>query len=197
MNECVIYDFETLSQDQNKGVVISLALLSYTESRFVSNPYTYEELLSNCKKLKFNVEDQVNTHGRTISKETLGWWKNQNKEAQKQLVPLDTDVFIDALHGFLIDNIDLKNHKKAFTRGNTFDPIFLDSLLKDCGKTNPMHWGSIRDTRSYIEGMSFGSKLNNNYMPEGLQEKFIAHDPCHDISLDVMRMQTLAQMIVG
>jgi hypothetical protein len=197
MNECVIYDFETLSQDQNKGVVISLALLSYTESRFASNPYTYEELLSNCKKLKFNVEDQVNTHGRTISKETLGWWKNQNKEAQKQLVPLDTDVFIDALHGFLIDNIDLKNHKKAFTRGNTFDPIFLDSLLKDCGKTNPMHWGSIRDTRSYIEGMSFGSKLNNNYMPEGLQEKFIAHDPCHDISLDVMRMQTLAQMIVG
>jgi len=197
MNECVIYDFETLSQDQNKGVVISLALLSYTESRFASNPYTYEELLSNCKKLKFNVEDQVNTHGRTISKETLGWWKNQNKEAQKQLVPLDTDVFIDALHGFLIDNIDLINHKKAFTRGNTFDPIFLDSLLKDCGKTNPMHWGSIRDTRSYIEGMSFGSKLNNNYMPEGLQEKFIAHDPCHDISLDVMRMQTLAQMIVG
>lgn len=197
MNECVIYDFETLSQDQNKGVVISLALLSYTESRFASNPYTYEELLSNCKTIKFNVKEQVNKYGRTISKETLGWWKEQNKQAQKQLAPSSSDVSIDLIYDFLTENVDLKNHKKAFTRGNTFDPIFLDSLLKECGRVNPMHWGSIRDTRSYIEGMSFGSKLNNNYMPEGLQEKFIAHDPCHDISLDVMRMQTLAQMIVG
>ena len=197
MNECVIYDFETLSQDQNKGVVLSLALLSYSETRFASNPYTYEELLSNCKTIKFDVAEQVNTYNRTISKETLGWWKEQNKEAQKQLAPSSEDISIRYLHQFLIDNIDLKNHKKAFTRGNTFDPIFMDSLLKESGQVNPMHWGSIRDTRSYIEGMSFGSKLNNNYMPEGLKEKFIAHDPCHDIALDVMRMQTLAQMIVG
>jgi hypothetical protein len=171
--------------------------LSYTESRFTSDPYTYEELLSNCKTIKFNVEEQVNTYNRTISKETVAWWKEQNKEAQKQLAPSSEDISIRYLHQFLIDNIDLKNHKKAFTRGNTFDPIFMDSLLKESGQVNPMHWGSIRDTRSYIEGMSFGSKLNNNYMPEGLKDKFIAHDPCHDIALDVMRMQTLAQMIVG
>ena len=197
MNECGIYDFETLGQDQNKGVVSSLALLSYTESRFASNPYTYEELVDNCKKIKFNVEEQVNKYNRPISKETVKWWREQNTEAQKQLAPSSSDVSIDLIYDFLIENIDLKNHKKAFTRGNTFDPVFLDSLLKECGRTNPMHWGSIRDTRSYIEGMSFGSKLNNNYMPEGLKDKFIAHDPCHDISLDVMRMQTLAQMIVG
>jgi hypothetical protein len=195
MNECVIYDFETLSQDQNKGVVISLAILSYSESRFVSNPYTYEELLDNCKKIKFNVAEQVNKYNRTISKETLGWWKAQNKEAQKQLAPSSEDVSIDLLYDFLVENIDLKNHKKAFTRGNTFDPIFMDSLLKENNRVNPMHWGSIRDTRSYIEGLAFGSTLSNKFIPDGLNEKFIPHDPSHDIVMDVMRMQTLIQAV--
>lgn len=195
MNECVIYDFETLSQDQNKGVVISLAILSYSESRFVSNPYTYEELLDNCKKIKFNVAEQVNKYNRTISKETLGWWKAQNKEAQKQLAPSSEDVSIDLLYDFLIGNIDLKNHKKAFTRGNTFDPIFMDSLLKENNRVNPMHWGSIRDTRSYIEGLAFGSTLSNKFIPDGLNEKFVPHDPSHDIVMDVMRMQTLIQVV--
>jgi len=195
MNECVIYDFETLSQDQNKGVVISLAILSYSESRFVSNPYTYEELLDNCKKIKFNVEEQVTKYNRTISKETLGWWKAQNKEAQKQLAPSSEDVSIDLLYDFLIENIDLKNHKKAFTRGNAFDPIFMDSLLKENNKVNPMHWGSIRDTRSYIEGLAFGSTLSNKFIPDGLNEKFVPHDPSHDIVMDVMRMQTLIQVV--
>jgi hypothetical protein len=195
MNECVIYDFETLSQDQNKGVVISLALLSYTEKRFVSDPYTYEELLSNCKKIKFNVEEQVTKYNRTISKETVAWWKEQNKEAQKQLAPSSEDVSIDKLYDFLIENIDLKNHRKAYTRGNTFDPIIMDWLLKESNKVNPMHWGSIRDTRSFIDGLAYGSKLNNKFIPEGLQSKFVEHDPCHDIVMDVMRMQTLIQAV--
>jgi hypothetical protein len=195
MNECVIYDFETLSQDQNKGVVISLALLSYTEKRFVSDPYTYEELLSNCKKIKFNVEEQVTKYNRTISKETVAWWKEQNKEAQKQLAPSSEDVSIDKLYGFLIENIDLKNHRKAYTRGNTFDPIIMDGLLKESNKVNPMHWGSIRDTRSFIDGLAYGSKLNNKFIPEDLKSKFIEHDPCHDIVMDVMRMQLLIQAV--
>ena len=195
MNECVIYDFETLSQDQNKGVVISLAILSYTESRFVSNPYTYEELLGDCKKIKFNVEEQVNKYNRTISKETLGWWKQQNAEAQKQLAPSSSDVSIDTLYDFLVENIDVRNNKKAFTRGNTFDPIFMDSVLRESGKVNPMHWGNIRDTRSFIEGLSFGSKLSNKFIPEGLESKFVPHDPCHDIVMDVMRMQTIVQAV--
>ena len=195
MNECVIYDFETLSQDQQRGVVISLAILSYTESRFVSNPYTYEELLGNCKKIKFNVEEQVKKYKRTISMETVAWWKEQNAEARKQLDPSSEDVSIDKLHQFLVDNIELGAHEKAFTRGNTFDPIFMDSVLRDCGQYNPMHWSTIRDTRSFIDGLSYGSKLSNKFIPEGLESKFVPHDPCHDIVMDVMRMQTLVQAI--
>jgi len=197
MNECTIYDFETLGQDQQHSVVLSFAILSFSESRYVSNPYTYEELLANTKYIKFNVEEQVKVYKRTITKETLDWWAEQGKDAQEsQLKPSPNDKSISELYQFIVDNIDVANHEKAFTRGNTFDPIFLDSVLANCGKVNPMHWGSIRDTRSYIEGMSFGSGLKNSFVPsEELQAKFVKHDPRHDIVMDVMRMQTLAQAI--
>jgi hypothetical protein len=195
MNECVIYDFETLSQDTQNGVVTSLALLSFSEKRYISNPYTYEELVKSCAYIKFNVKEQVSSFKRTMSKSTLEWWESQGAEAKKQITPSSEDVSIRELYAFLCDNIDLKNHKKAYTRGNTFDPIFLDSVLKECGKTNPMHWRTIRDTRSMIEGMSFGMDLDNGFMPNDLASKFVKHDPCHDIAMDVMRMQLLAQAI--
>ena len=195
MNECVIYDFETLSQDPARGVVISFAILVYSETRFASNAYTYEELLKDSKVIKFNVEEQVRTYKRTVSKDTINWWKDQNKEAQKQLAPSANDVSIDVTYDFLCANLDLGNIKKSFSRGNTFDPMFLDAILKDCGKVSPIHWASIRDTRSYIEGLSYGSTLKNSFVPEGLAEKFVHHDPRHDIVMDVMRMQTLIQAI--
>lgn len=199
MNECTIYDFETLGQDQQKSVVLSFAILSFSEDRYLSKPYTYEELLAECKYIKFNVEEQVKVYKRSITKETLEWWKAQGKEAQdSQLKPMPTDVSITTFYKFLTDNIDLKNHKKAFTRGNTFDPIFLDSVLRESGHVNPMHWRTIRDTRSYIEGLSFGSGLDNGFVPsKELEAKFVKHDPCHDIVMDVMRMQVLARAVSG
>lgn len=196
MNESVIYDFETLGQDQRKSVVTSLALLSFSEKRYVSNPYTYNELLENTKYIKFDVEEQVSVYKRTISKDTVAWWDQQGDQAKKQIIPNRAlDQSISKLYQFLIDHIDLQSHRKSFTRGNTFDPIFLDSVLANCGKINPMHWGSIRDTRSMIEGMSFGFDLDNGFIPTGLENNFVKHDPRHDIVMDVMRMQVLAQAI--
>lgn len=197
MNESVIYDFETLGQDQRKSVVTSLALLSFSEKRYVSNPYTYNELLENTKYIKFDVEEQVSVYKRTISKDTVAWWDQQGDQAKKQIIPNRAlDQSISKLYQFLIDHIDLQSHRKSFTRGNTFDPIFLDSVLANCGKINPMHWGSIRDTRSMIEGMSFGFDLDNGFIPTGLENNFVKHDPRHDIVMDVMRMQVLAQAIL-
>ena len=46
--KCIIYDFETLSLDVNKGVAVSLAMLNFDTDRFTTEPYTYEELLDYC-----------------------------------------------------------------------------------------------------------------------------------------------------
>jgi hypothetical protein len=196
MNECVIYDFETLGQEPQKSVVISFAMLPFSEKRYIDNPYTYEELVESCKYIKFNVEDQVETWGRKINKETVDWWNSQGAEAKKQIRPSSIDQPIENLYNFIVDNCDCKDVKKSFTRGNTFDPIFLDHLMKDTGHQDPFHWRTVRDTRSMIEGMSFGMKLDNGFTPGELTSKFVKHDPRHDVAMDIMRMQLLAQAIL-
>jgi len=193
MNECVIYDFETLSQDQQKGVVTSFAMISFSEQRYVNNPYTYEELIDISKYIKFDVEEQVTKFGRKISKETVEWWNEQGEEAKKQIRPSDVDQSIDSFYEFIVNNCVCANIKKSFTRGNTFDPMFLQYLMVDTGHQDPFHWRTVRDTRSMIEGMSFGMNLNNGFTPGELASKFVKHDPRHDIAMDVMRMQLLAQ----
>jgi len=189
----LIYDFETLSTQATNGVVVSLAILFYNES--FSNTYTYEELLANCKCIKFNVEDQVKNYNRVISKDTLDWWAKQSPEARKQLTPSSKDKLISEIDDFLSEHVDFKSLKKCYTRGNTFDPIFMEYIYKDIGKVERIPFWTIRDTRSTIDGMSWGTNLDNKFIPNGLKEKFIAHDPRHDIVMDVMRMQTLAQAI--
>ena len=197
MSECVIYDFETLSQDQRRGVVTSFAMLNFSEKRYIDNPYSYEELVAACKYIKFDVEDQVVNFKRVMSKETIDWWNEQGDEAKKQIKPSDSDVSITEFYDFITSNIDCKNIKKSYSRGNTFDPMFLQYLMAQVGRPDPFHWRTVRDTRSTIEGMSFGMNLENGFMPGDLKDKFVKHDPRHDIAMDVMRMQLLAQAILS
>lgn len=196
MNNAIIYDYETLSSDPQTGVVLSMAALAFDENRYVSNPYTYEELLDSAQYIKFNVEEQVRVYGRKIQKETVEWWSKQDKAAQHCLAPSDDDRSIADLPGFMRGLVtDHKAVKHVYTRGNTFDPIFTESFFKMLKQSEPYHWGSVRDTRSMIEGLSWGSNLYNGFMVEGLQDKFVKHDPIHDIAMDVMRIQTLVQAI--
>ena len=194
MSECVIYDFETLSQDTRNGVVLSFAITQYTEKRFFEVPYTFEELVATSHFIKFDVSEQVKKYGRKIDKSTVDWWAQQGDEAKKQLAPSPEDRSISELFDFIDERItNRKNIRKAFTRGNTFDAIFLECLMKDIGKPDPFHWSTIRDTRSMIEGMTFGLDISNSFVPTELQKNFIKHDPRADVAMDIMRMQTLAQ----
>lgn len=195
MANCAIYDFETLSQNQINGVVLSLAVLQYEDSRFVEKPYTFEELLSKTKMIKFDVEEQVKKFNRVISRDTLNWWKEQGPEVSSQLKPSKDDCSIQDTYDFFIENVDVDTLEKVFTRGNTFDPVFLENIVRQFDQEMPHPWWLIRDTRSYIEGMAYGSDLKNSFIPDELKEKFVKHDPRHDIVLDVMRMQKLSQAL--
>ena len=195
MDDCVIYDFETLGQDQRNSVVLSFAMITFSERHYKSDPYEYMELVNKAKFIKFDVASQVEA-GRKINLETLKWWKDQGDEAQKQLRPLTDDKPLSALHDFIKKNTEDCKIKKSFTRGNTFDPMFLQYIMEETGHKDPFHWRTVRDTRSMIEGMSFGMKVDNSFTPSGFENQFIKHDPRHDIAMDVMRMQLLAQAIL-
>ena len=66
MNNAMIFDFETLSQDQIKGVVTCMALITFDELRFTTSQYEFMELVDSAKIIKLNVEDQVKTYMRHL-----------------------------------------------------------------------------------------------------------------------------------
>jgi hypothetical protein len=194
LNNACIFDFETLSQEQTNGVVLSMAMLNFAESRFTGDiPYTFDELVQNTKMIKFNVEEQVKKYNREINRDTLNWWSEQGELAKQQLKPSNDDVSIDQLYNFFVLNKSA-NVKKVYTRGNTFDPIFLEYIMRQTNNPMPYDWWEVRDTRSLIEGLSWGADLKHSFIPDGC-ENFIAHDPKHDIAMDVMRLQVLVQAI--
>jgi hypothetical protein len=67
--------------------------------------------------------------------------------------------------------------------------------MKATGNPQPYDWWDVRDTISYIEGLVHPQDIKTNFIPEGLEEHFVVHDPCHDIAMDVMRIQTIVQAI--
>ncbi len=193
--KCIIYDFETLGQNPKISPALALAALAYDEDKFIDGDgYTYQELLNRVKIIKFDIADQIKNYEKVIQKETMDWWQSQSPEARQILKPTSQDVSITNLEQWLTDNFgSLKSFKKVFTRGNTFDPIFLMELVG----YDPFNWWCIRDTRSYIDGMLIGDNtIDNKFIPEQYKDVFIAHDPSHDIVMDVMRMQTLIRAIL-
>ena len=193
MDNAVIYDFETLSQDQINGVVTCLAILKFDESRFVGKPYTFKELTDDAKVIKFNVEEQVKKYERKIDKSTLDWWSGQGDEAKEWILPSDNDKDISELYDFFVESMG-STATKVYTRGNTFDPILLETIMNQTHKPMPYNWWEVRDTRSVIEGLAWGSDLENKFIPPDCEEA-TKHNPTHDIALDVMRIQALAQAI--
>ena len=167
--------------------------MKFDESRFIDNPYTFKELIDNSKVMKFSVEEQVKKYERKIDKSTLEWWKEQGADAQKWIKPSDDDRSIEELYDFFMEGAG-GTAAKFYTRGNTFDPILLESIMKQIHKPMPYHWWEVRDTRSLIEGLAWGSDLENKFIPPKCEE-LVKHNPKHDIALDVMRIQTLVQAI--
>jgi len=193
----IIYDYETLSEDQFVAPVVCVAGIEFDSERFVDNPYTWEELLDITKFQKYNVQEQVEKYGRKIRKFTLDWWKRQEPEVQELLKPSDEDVSVDELYNFLCDELNMVTAKKVWTRGNTFDPIVTLSMFNATGHKDRTPWWTIRDVRSYIEGFTYGTDIKHYFVPKDVEDKFKQHDPRHDVAMDVYRMQFLINTMYG
>lgn len=191
---CTIYDYETLGKDPQNLPILSVAIMQFNMDRFVSDPYSYETLVNTAAEYKFAVAPQVEKLHRKIDMDTVNWWQGQDADIRdRYFKPSELDISVEMLYNII--NEGCKGSEFVFTRGNTFDPIITESFMTALGKPRPYDWWRDRDTRSYIEGLSFGSGLKNSYIPEGLEAKFKAHDARHDIAMDVMRIQTLVQAI--
>lgn len=200
MTPHLILDFETLSQDASKCVVLDCSYVIFDWDRFTTNPYSMEELVDNAQRYKFDVEDQVENHGWKISKSTLQFWNDQGVEARKVLNPSTDDIsvelFINEFEAFLESN----KPKYWWSRSNTFDPIIIFRMIDHFGKTEKFRkllpFWMVRDTRSFIDGASmFGVK--NDFIPIKDESKFVKHSSRHDIAMDILRLQTLTRFTNG
>ena len=189
--DTLIFDFETLSQNPIDGVVVSMALLTFSEDILLLNGYTYEELLKNVKFIKFNVQDQVDKWNRRIEQSTLEWWSQQSKEARASIKPSPDDISISKMIPWMMSHFDRQKIKTVFTRNNTFDPIIVMSVCKDFSLPVPYDWWKIRDTKSFLMGLTYGADIKDSFIPPDCENKYVKHDPRHDVVLDVMRLQTI------
>jgi hypothetical protein len=197
MTKALIYDLETLSQNPDEAAVVSMAAVVFDMKYLEDNRYEYEDIISMCQYLKFDVKDQVDNLGRKIQLETLDWWKQQGKEAIKQIKPSTADVNIREMHTLLNRMFITNDVRYVFTRNNTFDPVIFHNICRKLNLNIPYPWWSIRDTKSLIMGLTYGLNIKDDFIPETAEGKYVKHDPRHDITLDVMRLQTILNAKFG
>jgi hypothetical protein len=194
----LIIDFETMGKDAGKCAVIDCSVMVFDFDRFLTNPYTIASI-SQAKRFKLSVTDQVKNYGFDIDKSTLQFWEEQSPEVRANIAPKKSDLtvkeFVKQFHEFLIESPKVDYW---WSRSNTFDPIILSRLFAAEGKLlhldEYLKYWRVRDTRTFID-----AKLNfpkeNSFSPLVDSDKwnkvFKKHDSSWDILADVLRLQQI------
>jgi 3' exoribonuclease, RNase T-like len=194
----LIIDFETMGKDAGKCAVIDCSVMVFDFDRFLTNPYTIASI-SQAKRFKLSVTDQVKNYGFDIDKSTLQFWEEQSPEVRANIAPKKSDLtvkeFVKQFHEFLIESPKIDYW---WSRSNTFDPIILSRLFAAEGKLlhldEYLKYWRVRDTRTFID-----AKLNfpkeNSFSPLVDSDKwnkvFKKHDSSWDILADVLRLQQI------
>ena len=194
----LIIDFETMGKDAGKCAVIDCSVMVFDFDRFLTNPYTITSI-SQAKRFKLSVTDQVKNYGFDIDKSTLQFWEEQSPEVRANIAPKKSDLtvkeFVKQFHEFLIESPKVDYW---WSRSNTFDPIILSRLFAAEGKLlhldEYLKYWRVRDTRTFID-----AKLNfpkeNSFSPLVDSDKwnkvFKKHDSSWDILADVLRLQQI------
>lgn len=197
MNHLII-DFETIGKTAIDCAIIDCSVMIFNFERFLTNPYTLDSI-SETKKFKVSVADQVNNYGWKVDNEVLQFWEEQEPDVRSKIAPKKSDLtvkeFVRQFHEFLIlsPKIDY-----WWSRSNTFDPVILTRIFAAEGKLlhleEYLKYWKVRDTRTYIDTkMNF--KSTNGFIPitnESLWNKsFKKHDSSWDILADVLRFQQI------
>lgn len=197
MIKALIYDFETLSQNPEKAAIISMAVMVFDLDIAERKGYTYEELLDTTRYMKFDVAEQIKKFDREIELKTLEWWQEQGRAASKELKPSKFDVSVTEIQPLIKSLMMQHDIKYVFTRNNTFDPVIFHGICRKTDVIIPYPWWVIRDTKSFIMGLTYGHNIKDDFIPEEAEGLYVKHDPRHDITLDVMRIQTILSAKFG
>lgn len=195
----LIFDYETMGQDVETCPAIDCSVFVFNWDRFLTDPYTFEELLEGITRYKLSVADQVKNHGYKIEKATVQFWERQSPEVLNNIKPLKNDL---TLHEFCDIFISmLANSPKIeywWSRSNVFDPLIIWKAMKLSNKqysfNEYLKFWRIRDTRTYIDA-KFNFTTKNGFIPisdvQYWEDTFKEHDSVHDVAADVLRLQAI------
>jgi hypothetical protein len=195
----LMIDFETMGTNAQNCAVVELSTFVFEWDRFGNNPYSYNEVLDNITKYKFNVEDQVRNYGFKLEKETVEWWASLPKEVRRLAIPSDNDLTLPQFTDqFLADLYNGPKIEYWWSRNNTFDPTVLWRLVWTQGAKYRLneyltHW-RVRDVKTWIDA-KFNFTTRSGFCPfedeELFNSLFKQHDSAHDVVADVLRLQAI------
>jgi hypothetical protein len=199
-------DFETIGTNAREIPAIDCSYIVWDWNRFASErPYSFKELVENMQTAKFDIKDQVENHQCKYTKPDLQWWLDQPTELRKFLKPTSNDLtalqFIEQLVTYLRQTGSGVDY--WWSRSNTFDPVILNRLAENAGKTSLLSsflkFWAVRDVRTYIDA-KFDFNVpggENAFVPVSNVEKwnynFKKHDSKHDVAADILRMQAIVR----
>lgn len=181
-----IFDIETLGVESN-AVVLSAALIHFDPEK---KP-TYQDLLDNACFVKFNAKEQMDV-GRTVTKGTLDWWKEQHEYTRKvSLEPSREDMTVENGFKQFYDYMAKYERPLAQTmwaRGS-LDQMAIDSLARKFDLEPITRYNMWRDVRTAVDilcGTTDGYCDVDH--PDFKRHEVIKHHPVHDCALDAMML---------
>lgn len=176
MSKDIILRAKTMDTTSD-AVVVSVGLISVD---FTDDTDQFTTLY-----VKFDGREQVNKYKRTISQDTLAWWKKQDPLAYKnQVIPSDTDHTL--LSGFnkikQFVNEELDKDSVIWTRGG-FEVMMFQHIATQLNSGTAFHWAKVRDTRTAIDLLA-GSKNGFCNILKRYPEDLEPQDPVDDAIKD-------------
>lgn len=206
MKKELLFDFETIAVNNlHKATTLELSLFAFDRSRFVSNPYTFDEIVNEALTVKYDSKDMINRHKTIYEKGALDFWLNSDLVSKKRtFLPSEKDLTLEQVIAIVTEYIEKNKITYWWSRSNMFDPVILGGQFQMLGLTDKfkeiLNYGKVRDTRSFIDGYfgieagatDFTPVTDPSQEPE-FNKKFEKHYSRHDIAVDLLRMQLIEQ----
>lgn len=202
MKKHFIFDFETFGQNAVTCPIINCAYFIFDWDRFLTNPYTLNELISRIHRSKLNVSKQCDA-GYILEKSSLEFWKSLPKEVLQQIKPAVDDLSMQGFYDELLAYIDGHKIEYWWSRSNTFDPVILMTRVKDLDPNyevellKTLKFWRVRDIRTYIDAKFDFQLTHNSFIPlideQYWKNTFKEHDSIYDVAADILRLQCIAR----
>jgi len=180
-----VFDVETLDLEST-AVLLAVGMVHIKDGV----DYDYESLFETGKFIKFSVEAQTGV--RSISKSTLQFWSEQEKEVRKLILnrshedktPFDGIIELKDY----MNKCDPTRSSMVFTRG-PLDQMVWPSFCKSFNAYDPIGYKRFRDVRTFVDCITGDTTGYCNINKKIIQPpNFMAHHPVHDVARDALMM---------